>query len=178
MDKDVEFSAMVNPTTGAVLKRTKGVQFGVTSGLTTAQEKNLVMTHNHPAAPYKHSWGFSNEDIAYAVTNDLASIRAVAREKDGIYVYHFQRPAEGWEKVLEAHDTRTGSVSGYDRIVKANVTRMTSPAFVQEAAALAKTRWDKKADTWLYHYSHAAYDLNAIKSAAEMGATYTRTKIK
>jgi hypothetical protein len=174
VDKDVEYAVLVHPTTGKVIVRNRSDQFAATSGLTGKEEKNLVFTHNHPPHPNKYSWGFSPADLAYAAHNDLAAIRAVSREKDGVFVYEFKRPADGWGKTLDAYGTRSHSVGGFLHMEKQMDAAMEKPAFIRKASKLAEKNPSKN---WNYAYSHAAYHLRAEEVAKETGATYTRTKI-
>lgn len=80
----------------------------------TAEEcrslKNAIFTHNHPRgwAANKKRWAhignsFSIDDVAFAVFNDLAEIRAVTP----LYTFSIKRPESGWGKFKDVKSFRT-----------------------------------------------------------------------
>lgn len=72
--------------------------------------KNAIFTHNHPRgwAADEKRWAhignsFSIDDIAFAVFNDLAEIRAVTP----LYTFSMKRPEGGWGKYKDVKSFRT-----------------------------------------------------------------------
>lgn len=80
-----------------------------------AQLGGAVLTHNHPAGN-----SFSDQDLAFAASADLAEMRVACGSHDGrARLYRLLRPENGWElapnALLQAHDDAAKIVSARQR---------------------------------------------------------------
>ena len=57
---------------------------------------NTTVTHNHPTG-----YGFSRDDLLFAVRHDLCELRAVGRLDGKEVLYRLQRPRSGWPTITD-----------------------------------------------------------------------------
>lgn len=94
--------------------------------------KNAIFTHNHPRgwAADEKRWAhignsFSIDDIALAVFNDLAEIRAVTP----LYTFSMKRPESGWGKFKDLKSFRT-SMNRQNKIIREELMKAVENEYI------------------------------------------------
>lgn len=110
MNKKFETGVIYDKDGNLILEK-KGKEYNVYfTGEECKLMKNAIFTHNHPRgwAADEKRWAhignsFSVDDIAFAVFNDLAEIRAVTP----LYTFSMKRPESGWGNFKNVKSFRT-----------------------------------------------------------------------
>lgn len=120
VEKDIESlhieEAHIFDNTGHLVHQIRGNESSVR--IPDVPMDHMTLTHNHPLG-----LSLSVDDLQLAVYKNLAEIRAVAREHDGVYVHRLLRPAEGWpsmdrvNQVMQAAEQRHMKQTLHDNIV-------------------------------------------------------------
>jgi hypothetical protein len=94
--------------------------------------KNAIFTHNHPRgwAADEKRWAhignsFSIDDIALAVFNDLAEIRAVTP----LYTFSMKRPESGWGKFKDLRSFRT-AMNRQNKIIREELMKAVENEYI------------------------------------------------
>lgn len=94
--------------------------------------KNAIFTHNHPrgCAADEKRWAhignsFSIDDIALAVFNDLAEIRAVTP----LYTFSMKRPESGWGKFKDLRSFRT-AMNRQNKIIREELMKAVENEYI------------------------------------------------